>query len=229
MKIEKNELEFDKAITKEWLLTNGIGGYSSSTILGINTRKYHGLLIASLNPPSKRYLILSKIDESIYTEGKKYEMSANICKNYISEGYKYQEKFEKEYIPIFTYKIGNITIKKIICMEYLKNTICILYNIENQGADAKLFLTPILNFRDFHEMRTNHKFTIKQSKTESKVKIEIDRNFNYPIYIKTSEGNYIEHFEDQFNNMYYREEEKRGFYPEENHSVPRKIRNRYTL
>ena len=57
---------------KEWIVTNGIGGYAASTDFGgMNTRKYHGLLIAALNPPSDRTLILSKLDESIEVNGKK--------------------------------------------------------------------------------------------------------------------------------------------------------------
>ena len=57
-------LEFEKALKQDWIITNGLGGYSSSSILGINTRKYHGLLVAPLNPPGNRNLILSKVDES---------------------------------------------------------------------------------------------------------------------------------------------------------------------
>ena len=65
MKFLNKEIELKDALQREWLITNGIGGYSSSTIVGANTRKYHGLLVAPLNPPANRYLILSKVDESI--------------------------------------------------------------------------------------------------------------------------------------------------------------------
>ena len=132
MKLDKEQLDLREGITKEWLITNGIGGYASSSVLGINTRKYHGLLVAPLAPPARRHVILSKVDESIEVEDKKYNLYSNICKNYISDGYKYLESFEKEYMPIFTYKIGDIRITKIICMEYGKNTVCILYKIRNK-------------------------------------------------------------------------------------------------
>ena len=105
MKFEKEQLELHEGITKEWMITNGIGGYAASSILGINTRKYHGLLVAPLTPPARRHVILSKVDESIDVEGRKYNLYSNMCKNYISDGYKYLESFEKEYVPIFTYKI----------------------------------------------------------------------------------------------------------------------------
>ena len=64
MKIQTKDMNLSEAIEKEWIITNGIGGYAASTIFGINTRKYHGLLVAPLSSPAKRTLILSKLDES---------------------------------------------------------------------------------------------------------------------------------------------------------------------
>ena len=187
MKIETKNLSLKEGISKEWLITNGIGGYSSSSVFGINTRKYHGLLVAPLTPPARRYLILSKLDESIEIEDKKYNLYSNICKNYISEGFKYQTEFEKDYIPMFTYQINNIIIKKLICMEYGKNTVCVLYKIDNPGSSFKFTLSPVMNFRDFHTMTTNHEFNIKQNIRGNKIKVEIDNNSNNPIYMNLSD------------------------------------------
>ena len=219
MEITKEKLNLEDGLSKEWLITNGIGGFCSSTIIGANTRKNHGLLIAPLTPPARRYLILSKLDEAVIIDGKEYGLYTNIGKNYISKGYKYQELFKKEYIPIFTYKVKDVTITKMICMEYGKNTVGVYYNIKNDGNEAKLTIAPLLNFRDFHSMSTNHNFELKQIINKNKVKVVIDKNAAYPIYMKMSEGIYIEHKNDTFNNMFYIEEEKRGFYPEENHTV----------
>ena len=221
MKIQTKDMELNKGIEKEWLITNGIGGYSASTIFGINTRKYHGLLVASLSSPARRFVILSKLDESIQIEDKTYNLYSNICRNFIADGFKYQVEFEKEYIPMFTYKIGDIIIKKLICLQYDKNTVCILYKIDNkENKKIKFNITPIMNFRDFHTMKTNHNFELKQKVKDKKVKIEIDNNTDTPIYINSSDGIYIEHYNDTFWNMHYVEEEKRGFYPEENLCVP---------
>ena len=219
MEITKEKLNLEDGLSKEWLITHGIGGFCSSTIIGANTRKYHGLLIAPLTPPARRYLILSKLDEAVIIDGKEYGLYTNIGKNYISKGYKYQELFKKEYIPIFTYKVKDVTITKMICMEYGKNTVGVYYKIKNDGNEAKLTIAPLLNFRDFHSMSTNHNFELKQIINKNKVKVVIDKNAAYPIYMKMSEGIYIEHKNDTFNNMFYIEEEKRGFYPEENHTV----------
>ncbi len=219
-KNNKEETLLEKDISKEWLITNGIGGYASSTIIGCNTRKYHGLLVAPLNPPAQRYVILSKVDESIEFNDNKYNLYTNICKNSISEGYKYLTKFDNEYIPSFTYKVEDVVVKKIVCMEYGKNISCILYKIKNGNHKTKLTLSPIVNYRSAHVASTYHQFDIEQEKENNIVKIVLDKHFNNPIHIKASEGNYIEHNHDIFKGMFYIEEEKRGFDAEDNLVVP---------
>ena len=220
MDFTKESLNLENGLDKEWLITNGIGGYSSSTIIGANTRKYHGLLVASLTPPARRFLILSKLDESIEVRGKKYDLYTNIGKEYISKGYEYQESFEKNIVPTFKYKIGKIEITKTICMDYGKNTVGIYYKIKNGTYKSKLTLAPVINFRDFHTVNTDHVFDIKQINKGNKVRISVDGNSYTPIYINLSDGTYIPHENDSFNNMFYIEEEKRGFVGEENHAVP---------
>ena len=220
MKFTKESLELETGITKEWVITNGIGGFASSTIIGANTRKYHGLLIAPLNPPANRYVILSKLDESIEVRGKQYDLYTNICESYISHGYQYQEEFEKDYYPTFKYKVQGIEIEKSICMEYNENTVGVYYKIKNGRYKSKLTLAPIMNFRDFHTMNTGHHFDVKQQVNGTKIKVVIDDKSQTPIYMNLSEGTYIPHENDNFEHMFYVEEEKRGFYPEENHSVP---------
>ena len=208
-------MNLESGLNKEWILTNGIGGYSYSSVLGCNTRKYHGLLVAPLTPPARRHVILSKLDEAIEIDGNEHILYTNMCKDYISQGYKNLVSFEKEYFPIFSYKIKNTEIKKVICMEYGKNTVCVYYRIKNGDYNAKLKVAPIVNFRDFHTMHTNHEYKLNQTINNTKVKLIIDDHGHYPIYMYMSEGKYIEHNNDIFKNMYYIEEEKRGFYPEE--------------
>ena len=212
-------IDFEDGLKKEWLITNGIGGYASSTMIGANTRRYHGLLIAPLTPPARRHLILSKVDESIEIGEKKYDLYTNIGKNYISKGYKYLVQFEKEYIPIYTYQVGDCLIKKYICMEYGKNTVVVFYQIYTKTQDAKLILTPIINFRDFHSETSGHEFKIRQSEKNRKLKVVVDDNSENPIYMYLADGEYIVHENDSFKNMFYVEEEKRGFNAEENHAI----------
>ncbi|MBD9158549.1 MAG: glycogen debranching protein [Clostridiales bacterium] len=220
MKITKENLNLEQGLDREWIITNGIGGYSASSIIGANNRKYHGLLIAALTPPARRFLILSKVDESLEIRGRKYNLYTNVGKEFISKGYEYQETFEKDYIPIFTYKIGKVEITKKICMEYGKNLVGIYYKIKNGASKAKLTLAPIMNFRDFHTVNTNHQYELKQEYKDRKAKIVIDGHSETPIYMITSEGKYIPHQNDSFKKMFYLEEEKRGFCGEEDHVIP---------
>ncbi|MBR3254852.1 MAG: glycogen debranching enzyme N-terminal domain-containing protein [Clostridia bacterium] len=220
MRVTKEKLNLEEGLTKEWLITNGIGGYSSSSIIGANTRKYHGLLVAPITPPARRYLILSKVDEAIEIDGKSYGLYTNVGSEYTSQGFKYLESFEKEFVPIFKYKVDDVDITKVICMDYGKNTVGVYYKIKTANSPCKLTLAPIVNFRDFHTMNTNHNFKIKQDIKGNKVKLVIDNIIAHPVYIKISEGEYIKHDNDTFKNMFYIEEQKRGFYPEEDHIVP---------
>ncbi|HCC04625.1 MAG TPA: glycogen debranching protein [Clostridiales bacterium] len=219
MKFKKNDLNLEQGLQKEWIITNGIGGYASSTIIGANTRKYHGLMVVPLYSPGRRMLVLSKLDESITINEKKHDLYTNICKNYVSQGFKYLESFQKDILPIFKYKVENTEITKTICMQYERNTVIVYYKIRNGNYNAKLQLAPVFNFRDFHLMNTNHNFNLTQEKESDKIKLIIDNNTHHPIYMKVSDGKYTEHSNDIFNNMFYIEEEKRGFFPEENHIV----------
>ena len=218
IKYAKENLELDKALEREWIITNGIGGFASSTIIGANTRKYHGLLVVPIIPPARRRLILSKLDESIEIDRKKYELFTNIGKNYISQGYKYQESFQKDILPTFEYKVEDVVITKTICMEHFKNTVGVYYKIKNGSKHSKLILAPVMNFRNSHGINKDHIFNIKQKMKNKKLEVKLDEG--NPIYITINEGNYIEHKNDIFYNMFYIEEEKRGFEPEENHIVP---------
>ena len=112
MEITKDN--FESVIKNEWIVTNGIGGFSSSTISNCNTRKYHGLLIAALGKTSERYLCLSKLNETIILKSTEYSFSTNECVNFIEKGYVYQTDFTKLYLPKFEYMVKNIKIEKEI-------------------------------------------------------------------------------------------------------------------
>lgn len=105
--------DFQAASSREWIETNGLGGYASSTIIGTNTRRYHGLLVAAVGPSLARMVILSKLEETlILKDGSRYNLS---CNNYPGgiihpEGYRYLEEFRLDPFPVFTYKAGDVTI-----------------------------------------------------------------------------------------------------------------------
>ena len=101
-----------KALERDWIITNGIGGFASCSMLGVNTRRYHGLLVAAMQPPEQRTMILSKLDESIIINGVKYNLYTNQVKSKYSEGYEYLKTFEKDIIPVYTFKADDVIIEK---------------------------------------------------------------------------------------------------------------------
>src|SRR5258706_14416143 len=107
----------DVAIHREWLETNGIGGFSSSTITGLNTRRYHGLLTAATKPPVGRLVLLSKLEDTLIVDGRRYELSANQYPGVVHpEGFKYQTSFRLDPFPIFTYEVEGVRLEKRVFM-----------------------------------------------------------------------------------------------------------------
>src|SRR3984893_3085952 len=103
----------DAATSREWLETNGLGGFSSSTIIGLNTRRYHALLTAALQPPAERKVLLSKLEETLVIDGKRYELSTNQYPGAIHPaGYLLQSTFRLDPFPVFTWLVEDVELHK---------------------------------------------------------------------------------------------------------------------
>src|SRR5271166_4186923 len=103
----------DSALSREWLETNGLGGFASSTIVGLNTRRYHGLLVAATNPPVGRLVLLSKLEETLVVDGRAFDLSANRYPGVVHpQGFRYLKKFRLDPFPVFTYEVEGIEIEK---------------------------------------------------------------------------------------------------------------------
>jgi predicted glycogen debranching enzyme len=153
--------DLDVALTREWLETNGIGGFSSSTIAGLNTRRYHGLLTAAMKPPVGRFVLLSKLEETLLIDGRRYELSANQYPGVIHpQGFNYQTRFYLDPFPRFTYEIEGVRLEKSVFMVQGENTTVVQYELE-QTVDSnhhiKLEVRPLIAFRDYHS--TTHENT----------------------------------------------------------------------
>ena len=151
--LEFNNPSFEETISKEWIVTNGIGGYASSSINGANTRRYHGLLIASENPPTQRSVLVSKIEECISLQRNTcIEFSSNRYPNAVHpKGFQYLHSFERTPFPRTIFQIGGQLIAKTVFMVYGSNTTIVEY--ENIGkATYKLSLRPIFTHRDYHSL-----------------------------------------------------------------------------
>src|SRR5262247_1482244 len=113
----------EEATKREWLETNGLGGFASSTIIGLNTRRYHGLLAAATKPPVGRIVMLSKLEETLVMEGTRYELSANQYPGVIHpQGFNLQTGFRLDPFPVFTYEVDGVKLEKSVFMVQGQNT-----------------------------------------------------------------------------------------------------------
>ena len=145
---------FDDATSREWLETNGIGGFACSTVIGLNTRRYHALLTAAMRPPAGRVVLLSKFDETVVIDGQRYDLSANQYSGAVHpQGYTNMERFRLDPFPIFTFAVGGVQIEKLLFMVHGQNTTVIQYRVREQGTrSVQLELRPLIAFRDYHAL-----------------------------------------------------------------------------
>jgi predicted glycogen debranching enzyme len=152
--IDKSTLNnFEEAIQREWLETNGLGGFCSSSIIGCNTRRYHGLLVAATVAPAERMSLVSKLDETIVVGNERFELGANNYGGTIHpNGYQYLTSFTKKLFPEFIYETGNIQLKKTIAMVHGENTVVIIYTAIKASQPFRLELLPLLSVRGYHSL-----------------------------------------------------------------------------
>lgn len=152
----------DISCSREWLETNGIGGFSSSTVSGLNSRRYHGLLTAATTPPVGRFVLLSKLEETLVIDGRQYELSANRYPGVIHpQGFSYQTGFRLDPFPIFTYELEQVRIDKTVFMAQGENTTIVQYEVNQlavNSRDIKLEIRPLIAFRDYHS--TTHENSV---------------------------------------------------------------------
>ena len=146
-----------EALSREWLETNGIGGFSSSTVAGANTRRYHGLLTAATHPPVGRVVLLSKLDEVLTVNGIRYELACNEYPGVVyPEGYKCLKEFRMAPFPVFTYDLGGFLLEKTVFLVSGENTVVVQYDLQNPAgidiSDCMLELRPLIAFRDYHSL-----------------------------------------------------------------------------
>lgn len=204
------DIALQEATAKEWLVTNGIGGYASSSIPCINTRRYHGILIASRRPPIERVVLVSRLEETISLRGQTYPLSACIQKNEQKSitGFQNLERFERTPLPTWYYQIQDILVIKTLSMVYGKNTTVVTYKILANGNDVSLKITPHYLFRDFHGNMFEHEGISNCVKSHNKQLI-LKPFANAPeLYMRWDCGTFQEEFHWHKNVVLAKEEER---------------------
>jgi predicted glycogen debranching enzyme len=204
--------QFDEIIQKEWIITNGLGGYASSTVLGINTRKYHGLLVAAFHPPGDRRICLAKLDEEMSIGNDTHPLGANEFQNgAFPQGYRSLKEFSLSPFPRYVYSVEDVKVEKTIFMPFEKNVVIALYDVLNKsGSDIRMRVFPLVNWRHFHAVTDRWKipWEFVQGRDEKRLGI----SFGTPqsaLIMKATDGHY--HADGKWvERMYYREEALRG-------------------
>ena len=223
LKKDKSFLQnFIQAAECEYLETNGLGGWSSSSITGAHTRRYHGLFVAAINPPTDRMVLLSKLDETIIVGGNRYELSCNLYDGDVlhPNGNQYLDSFTKDFFPEWIYEVNGVRLKKTICMVHNENTVVVKYEVLKAESPFKIELLPLMASRGYHELG------------HASPRMYWDADFNNGIFHNQPDGSnnvYIsipgstyQHTPRWFNNFKYGVEQYRGLdYTEDlfNHGV----------
>lgn len=201
----KNDLKSLKRAEENcYLLTNGLGGFSSLTMAGSCARGDHTLLMASLTAPNKRYQLIANTVEKLYIDGKEYMLTSQRFVEDEKEwqGFMYMNGFSYEYIPEFIYKAGTVEVIKSVVMRHGENTLGIKYKIINHGESrVELKVTPLLHFSPKGKMPDrNQKYEIKGNSIESN-----------GILLNFSTDGELSVFETKsVNNMFYAYDERDG-------------------
>ena len=143
----------DALLTREWLVTNGAGAYASGTVAGVNTRRYHGLLVAALDPPVRRTLLVAKVDEAIEVDGRRTDLGTNEYGDgtIAPQGYRTLVGFRLDgLIPVWTFAVPGATLEKMVWMARERNGTYVRYRLLAGSRPARLLIQPYLTERDYH-------------------------------------------------------------------------------
>jgi hypothetical protein len=215
--------DFEAASSREWLETNGIGGFASGTVSGANTRRYHGLLTAATRPPLGRVTMLSKFEETLIIDGERFELSANQYQNVVyPQGFQYLKNFCRAPFPVWTFAINGIEIEKSVFMVHDENSTVAQYRIrknsesedlnfsENRKPIIQLELRPLISFVDYHHLQHetvgfNTDFTIFENS------VQIKPDDNSPALFFAHNGISVEKSGHWYRHFEYAVEKERGF------------------
>ena len=139
------------ASAREWLETNGTGAFAMGTVGGVNTRRYHALLVASLKPPTERYVLLSRLEEDVVVGDRTYALG---CCQYpgklVDDGSKLLEEFLPEPCSTWRYDLGGVTFERQVYLVPGRQAVVVRYRCENA---VTLRIRPFLAYRDYHSLR----------------------------------------------------------------------------
>jgi predicted glycogen debranching enzyme len=213
-------ISFDKSIcadlqaslSREWLETNGLGGFACGTVAGANTRRYHGLLTAALNPPGGRMLLLSKLEETLVLGERRIDLSTNEYSGAIHpEGYLLLSNFRLGPFPTWTFEVEDVRLEKTVFTLHGSNTVQVEYKLLQAPAGSKpvLELRPLIAFRDYHST-THENSSLNTSIDSSPNAASVQPYPGLPRLYFAHDADQLQEQGYWYKNFLYREERERG-------------------
>ena len=211
-------IKFDKtrvvnleySLSREILRTNRAGTYSSTTIVGCNTRKYHGLLVCPIHElDNERYVLLSSLDVTVVNDDRSFNVGIRKYKGdyYSPKGHKYIEDFDTEMIPMMIYRVGGVKLKQERILVHYEEQFLVRFTILEANEPMKLQIRPFLAFRN------NHQLTHANTRIEyinNGIKARLYDGFPW-LHMQLSEKADFVHVPDWYYGVEYPEEQKRGY------------------
>jgi predicted glycogen debranching enzyme len=222
---DQAEIQFGREIcgdlaaaeTREWLVTNGLGGYASGTVAGSLTRRYHGLLVAALQPPAGRTQLVATIDEIVRYAGTDFSLATHRWAegSVDPKGFLNIEDFHLEGTkPVWTYALADALLEKRVWMRQGENTTFIQYTLL-RGSAIEMELRALVNYRDFHSSTHAADWRMKIQPVKHGVMIQAFDDAT-PFYLKST-GASCEPRHDWYRGCYLAEETARGLDDHEDH------------
>ena len=193
---QKDWTTFKEGIKREWAVTNGIGGYAGSSMIGAHSRTHQGYLIASLHAPIERYLVFSKINETatVGTSTVSFETSQHCAsgKTVYTEGQKFLTSFIYDGSVHYTYETDNFSFEKHITLKRNANVCAVAYELTAGDSDCTFTLTPLFNYREHSESSTPDTLKFETFTEDRTFYLVPEKNKDIAIRFQTSEGTFSE-------------------------------------
>ena len=193
---QKDWTTFKEGIKREWAVTNGIGGYAGSSMIGAHSRTHQGYLIASLHAPIERYLVFSKINETatVGTRTVSFETSQHRAsgKTVYTDGQKFLTSFIYDGSVHYTYETDNFSFEKHITLKRNANVCAVAYELTAGDSDCTFTLTPLFNYREHSESSTPDTLRFETFTEDRTFYLVPEKNKDIAIRFQTSEGTFSE-------------------------------------
>ncbi len=215
IKFDKNQVvNLEYSLNREIIRTNRAGSYSSSTIVGCNTRKYHGILVCPIDAMGgERHVLLSSIDVTVVNGDKSFNTGIRMYKDdqFSPKGHKYIEDFEMDIIPVRIYRVGGVILKQERLLVHYEEQFLVRFTIMEAAEPMKLQLRPFLAFRNVHELtKANLYANTRVEPVPNGIRTRMYDSYPY-LHMQFSTKAEFVHVPDWYYGVEYIEEKRRGY------------------